>query len=384
MPLINFGSDDNPDWRESNPPAAAVDTSGGPVWTRYTPASGGSGEDAAFDPNAGSAAAQQGGSWSVPSGSIFYNSADSIANRQGGSWSGEGAPIAVGRINSQGNNGTLFKGQDGYYFDGKKLGIDDATAQAWVSGLKEADKQDAESSNFGRSFDKFGEIAVPLFIAGVATAGFASALAGTAAADVGAAGWVSAEGGAGYAGGMAADAAATGAAAAAGETAGTAASTVTPGGAAMDTAGFEGIGGSSKGLIDTAITGAGRSAAINGAVQLATTGKIDPSKLAFSAISGGFGGVLGDIVGEATGMPFAGQVAGAVTGAVVGNALADKTAAGSAAVGAGSTTGDAATGDAAKTIIPANLKFSNSGLIYSKAPRTTDWSTPRLNWSGNA
>lgn len=355
MALINFGSDDNPDWRESNPPAAAPDTSSGPVWTRYTPASGGSGEDAAFDPNAGS-----------------------VEARQGGSWSGDGAPVAFGRINSQGNNGTLFKGQDGYYFDGKKLGIDDATAQAWVSGLKEADKQDAESSNFGRSFDKFGEIAVPLFIAGVATAGFASALVGTAAADVGAAGWVSAEGGAGYAGGMAADAAATGAATAAGEAAGTTVSTATPGGAAMDTAGFEGIGGSSKGLIDTAITGAGRSAAINGAVQLATTGKIDPGKLAFSAISGGFGGVLGDIVGEATGMPFAGQVAGAVTGAVVGNALADKTAAGSAAVGAGS-----ATGDAAKTIIPAALKFGSSGLIYSKAPRTTNWSTPRLNWSGN-
>ena len=355
MPLINFGSDDQPDWRESSQPAAAADTSSGPVWTRYTPASGGSGEDAAFDPNAGTAAA-----------------------RQGGSWSGEGAPIAFGRINSQGYNGTLFKGQDGYYFDGKKLGIDDATAQAWVSGLKEADKQDAESSNFGRSFDKFGEKAVPLFIAGVATAGFASALAGTAAADVGAAGWVSAEGGAGYAGGMAADAAATGAAATAGETAG-AASTAAPGGAAIDTAGFEGIGGSSKGLIDTAITGAGRSAVINGAVQLATTGKIDPTKIAFSAISGGFGGVLGNIVGEATGMPFAGQVAGTVTGAVVGNTLANKTAAGSAAVGAGS-----ATGDAAKTIIPAGLKFSNSGLIYSKAPRTTDWSTPRLNWSGNA
>lgn len=297
-------------------------------------------------------------------------------------WVGDNAPVAVGRINSQGNNGTLFKGSDGYYFDGKKLGIDDATARAWLDDAAEAAKQERESSNFGTWLDKNGEMLVIGGLAAMATAGFASALAGTAAAEAGAAGWVSAEGGAGYAGGMAADAATAGTVAAAGDAAGTAASTATPGGAAMDTAGFEGIGGSSKGLIDTAITGAGRSAVINGAVQLATTGKIDLSKLAVSATSGGFGSVLGGIIGDATGMPLVGQAAGAVTGAIVGGALSDKAGAVSAGVGAGSTGGSDNTG--APAVNPVNMKFGSSGLIYSPAPRTTDWSTPRLNWSGNA
>ncbi len=358
MPLINYGSDDQPDWRESNPAVAAPDTSKGPVWTPYVPQYGSS-EDSGFD---------------------FGAINNYIGSQQGGNWSGEGAPVAVGRINSQGNNGTLFKGQDGYYFDGKKLGIDDATAQAWVQGYAEAAKQERESTNFGTLFDKFGEMAVPMILAGMATAGFASALAGTAAADVGAAGWVSAEGGSGYAGGMAADAAATGAAAITGDAAGAAASNL------GDTAAFESaaatVPSNAPGLIDTAITGAGRSAVINGAVQLATTGKIDLSKLAVSATSGGFGSVLGGIIGDATGMPLVGQAAGAVTGAIVGGALSDKAGAASAAAGAGSTGGPTDTG--APTVNPVNMKFGSSGLIYSPAPRTTDWSTPRLNWSGNA
>lgn len=230
--------------------------------------------------------------------------------------------------------------------------------------------------------------------------------AGAEAAGAGAgAGWVSAEGGAAYAGGMAADAAAAGTAAAAGDAAGAgwvsaeggsgyagAAAAAVPeeiasGGAslsgytlpaAVDPAAAT----ASKGLIDTALTGAGRSAAINGAVQLATTGNIDPGKLAISAAAGGFGGVLGSVIGDVTGMPFVGQVAGAVGGAVVGGALSGGGTAASGAVGGGTSTGGSGGSSGVPTVNPLNLSFSNPGIINRTAPQSMDWSTPRLNWSG--
>lgn len=179
-----------------------------PLWARYTPTSGGSGEDAMFDSTAGSLAAMQ-----------------------GGSWSGDNAPVALGRINAQGYNGTLFKGADGYYLDGKKLPIDDATAHAWLTGTAQAAKQEQESTNFGKKFDSAmsalgpGIALLPLGIAGAtgalgadiasgAIGGFPGSGAGAGVWEAGMSGGApaGATGGAGSLAGTAyADAASTGA-----------------------------------------------------------------------------------------------------------------------------------------------------------------------------
>jgi len=187
------------------------------------------------------------------------------------------------------------------------------------------------------------------------------------------AGWAAGAWGAGAAGG-----------------AGAGASTAGAGSALSDIAAFEAASATvpaatGGGIINTALTGAGKSALINSGVQLATTGKIDLKKTAVSAAAGGFGSVIGDYVGNTLELgSTAGQLAGAVTGAVVGGALSDTGAAVSGAVGAGTSTGastNATSTNATPAVNNAGFGFGDVSLKFKPVARATNWSTPRMNWS---
>lgn len=302
-----------------------------------------------------------------------------------------GAPAAPGpalqlispdiRESSLGVSGPLFKGDDGYYTTaGKASNITDAMIPGLLGGADTRQQQAIEHNKK----DNTVELAAMAGFAGMFALGAAGAgMLGTGSAEIGAVAEDASMGAAATGGASVAPIAtdATGAAVG-GATAG--------GGDLGATAAFEAdaatvpaatssAASTGSTMLDTALKGAAKSAVINGATQLATTGKIDPASLLKSAAAGGFGSLVAGEIGG-----FTGQVAGAVTGAVVGGALSpDNRTAGIIGGAAGGLTGGDG-GVPAPTVNAAGLTFNDPGIIAGSSRRLIDWATPRMNWSGHS
>lgn len=168
--------------------------------------------------------------------------------------------------------------------------------------------------------------------------GFASALGALGAAEAGAAGWISAEGGAGFVGGLAADTAAlssAGASLAGGANAIETGLTTSGGIQSANTGGmFVGsngmLGGTGNAIADSVLNGA-----VRGGVSSALTGGDPVTGAVSGGISGGFASVL-----PTSGIPIVdnavkGAVSGGVGAAVNGGDIVTGALAGGAAGGAG-------------------------------------------------